>query len=195
MSLEPGLKALLQIPEFQLSRPPPGVPAAELRAAALPLPPFPVDEVHEVRDLQIPVPGATIAARLYRPSDRPHLPLIVYFHGGGFVFCGLDTHDPSLPHVGRQVWLRSCVGRLPPRAGAPVSRPARGLLPRDAMAGRSRQRPADRRGSPRGRRRQRGRQPRNRRLPTRAGAPRRAAAPPGAHLPGDRCRVRQRLLA
>ena len=94
MSLEPGLKALLQIPEFQLSRPPPGVPAAELRAAALPMPSFPVDQVHEVRDLQIPVPGATIAGRLYRPSDRPHLPLIVYFHGGGFVFCGLDTHDP-----------------------------------------------------------------------------------------------------
>jgi acetyl esterase len=52
-----------------------------------------MDEVHEVRDMQIPVPGATIAARLYRPSDRPHLPLIVFFHGGGFVFCGLDTHE------------------------------------------------------------------------------------------------------
>ena len=46
MSLEPGLKTLLQIPEFQLSRPPAGVTAAELRAAALPMPPFPVDDVH-----------------------------------------------------------------------------------------------------------------------------------------------------
>jgi acetyl esterase len=94
MSLEPGLKALLQIPEFQLSRPPPGVTVAALRAAVAPMPPFPVDDVHEVRDLGIPVSGGTIAARLFRPSDRPHLPLIVHFHGGGFVFCSLDTHEP-----------------------------------------------------------------------------------------------------
>jgi acetyl esterase len=94
MSLEPGLKALLQLPEFQLSRPPPGVTVAQMRAAARPMPPFPVDEVHEVRNLQIPVPGASIAARLFRPSDKRPLPLIVHFHGGGFVFCNLDTHEP-----------------------------------------------------------------------------------------------------
>jgi acetyl esterase len=35
-----------------------------------------------------------IAIRIYWPDARPgpH-PLIVYFHGGGFVLCGLDTHD------------------------------------------------------------------------------------------------------
>ncbi|WP_433289816.1 alpha/beta hydrolase [Pseudonocardia sp. CA-142604] len=35
-----------------------------------------------------------IAVRIYWPSVQsgPH-PVIVYFHGGGFVLCGLDTHD------------------------------------------------------------------------------------------------------
>jgi acetyl esterase len=35
-----------------------------------------------------------IPVRVYWPSVRmgPH-PVIVYFHGGGFVLCGLDTHD------------------------------------------------------------------------------------------------------
>jgi acetyl esterase len=94
MSLEPGLKSLLQMPEFQLARPPSGVEAAALRAVPRPMPEFPLDPVAEVRDIEVPVPGATIAARLYRPSDRPHLPLIVHFHGGGFVFCNLDTHAP-----------------------------------------------------------------------------------------------------
>ena len=94
MSLEPGLKVLLSIPEFQLSSPPPGVTAAAMRSAALPMPEFPLDPVHQVRDITVPVPGASIAARLIRPSDRANLPLIVYFHGGGFVFCDLDTHEP-----------------------------------------------------------------------------------------------------
>jgi acetyl esterase len=94
MSLEPGLKALLQLPEFQLSRPPQGVAVSDMRAAARPMPPFPVDAVHEIRDLQIPIPGASIAARLFRPSNKAELPLVVHFHGGGFVFCNLDTHEP-----------------------------------------------------------------------------------------------------
>lgn len=36
-----------------------------------------------------------MAYRLYRPlaTSGGSLPLIVYFHGGGFVACGLDSHD------------------------------------------------------------------------------------------------------
>lgn len=94
MALEPGLQALLAIPGFQLARPPPGVTAAELRSATLPMPEFPVDPVHERRDITVPVRGGSVAVRLYRPVDRAKLPLIVHFHGGGFVFCNLDTHEP-----------------------------------------------------------------------------------------------------
>jgi acetyl esterase len=94
MSIEPGLKALLAIPEFQLSRPPAGVSAATLRAASLPMPPFPMDPVHDVRDITVPVPGAKLQVRVIRPTAQRDLPLVVHFHGGGFVFCNLDTHEP-----------------------------------------------------------------------------------------------------
>lgn len=51
------------------------------------------DEVAEVRDLAAPGTDGDIPLRLYRPGlDRP-LPGLVYFHGGGWLLGGLDTHD------------------------------------------------------------------------------------------------------
>jgi len=54
--------------------------------------------VGEVRDLQAPGPAGPIALRLYRPQqamaqDGAPAPVLVYFHGGGWVICDLDTHD------------------------------------------------------------------------------------------------------
>jgi len=52
------------------------------------------DEVASVEDRLVPGPdGNEIPIRVYRPSDAADLPVVVYFHGGGFVLCGLDTHD------------------------------------------------------------------------------------------------------
>ena len=49
--------------------------------------------VRAVRDLELDG-DVPLAARHYAPEepDGP-LPLLVFFHGGGFVFGGLDTHD------------------------------------------------------------------------------------------------------
>jgi acetyl esterase len=48
----------------------------------------------EVTDASIPGPGRDIAVRMYRPvSEAAVLPVVAYAHGGGFVFCDLDTHD------------------------------------------------------------------------------------------------------
>lgn len=34
-----------------------------------------------------------IPVRMYRNSDRPHKNVIIYFHGGGFVFYNIESHD------------------------------------------------------------------------------------------------------
>jgi acetyl esterase len=50
-------------------------------------------EVAAVDNITIPVDGAEIAARVYTPDgDGPH-PVVMFFHGGGWVICSLDTHD------------------------------------------------------------------------------------------------------
>ena len=49
----------------------------------------PTVDVPDIRD----VDAGGVPARLYRPSDDPGLALLVYLHGGGWVFGDLDTHD------------------------------------------------------------------------------------------------------
>ena len=47
-----------------------------------------------LRELSVPGPAGGIAARLYRPApEGTVLPLLVYFHGGGWTIGDLDTHD------------------------------------------------------------------------------------------------------
>jgi acetyl esterase len=53
-------------------------------------------EVAQVKDLQANGPHGAIPLRLYRPigsSDAQALPVLVYFHGGGWTMGDLDTHD------------------------------------------------------------------------------------------------------
>jgi acetyl esterase len=44
-------------------------------------------------DRWIAARGRRIFCRLYRPVDRAMLPLAIYFHGGGWFFSSVDTHD------------------------------------------------------------------------------------------------------
>jgi acetyl esterase len=53
-------------------------------------------EMALVRDLAMPGPAGEIPLRLYRPSGSSAenaLPVLVYYHGGGWVIGDLDTHD------------------------------------------------------------------------------------------------------
>lgn len=46
-----------------------------------------------VRDQTIPGPGGPLGVRIYTPVGNGPYPLIVYFHGGGYVTGDLDTQD------------------------------------------------------------------------------------------------------
>lgn len=49
----------------------------------------------EVSELSAPGPEGEIPLRLYRPVAVPRPGVLLYFHGGGYVFGGLDSHDSS----------------------------------------------------------------------------------------------------
>lgn len=53
------------------------------------------EDVAQVEDRRIPGPGGDLPVRLYRPDGPEPLPVLVYFHGGGWVVCDLETHDPT----------------------------------------------------------------------------------------------------
>jgi len=57
------------------------------------LPAIPGEPMSEVRELRVAGADGELEARLYRPLEQDNLPLLVFFHGGGFVMGNLDTHD------------------------------------------------------------------------------------------------------
>ncbi|WP_160108797.1 alpha/beta hydrolase [Pseudomonas izuensis] len=66
------------------------------------LPAIPGDPMIEVRDLKVAGAAGLLDARLYRPLEEDNLPLLVFFHGGGFVMGNLDTHDNLCRSLARQ---------------------------------------------------------------------------------------------
>ena len=53
----------------------------------------PEERVEQVEDRLIPGPVQPIPIRIYRPALTDRLPALVFFHGGGFVVCDLESHD------------------------------------------------------------------------------------------------------
>ncbi|MBW2283923.1 MAG: alpha/beta hydrolase [Deltaproteobacteria bacterium] len=58
----------------------------------------PVD-VSNVTDMNIPGPSGEIPIRVYTPEGKGPFPALVYFHGGGWVICNLNTHDSLCRHI------------------------------------------------------------------------------------------------
>ncbi|MBH5316847.1 alpha/beta hydrolase [Paenibacillus sp. GSMTC-2017] len=52
-----------------------------------------VETVEDVQNLKIPGPESEIPIRIYKPEGEKPFPALVYYHGGGFVLGGLDSHD------------------------------------------------------------------------------------------------------
>ena len=56
----------------------------------------PAEPILEIENRFIPGPTADLPVRIYRPTNNPTAPAIVYFHGGGWVLNFLDIYDASL---------------------------------------------------------------------------------------------------
>lgn len=96
--LDPQARALIDLMVERQVPPTHTLPVAEARrfyrdrrAFTQPEPP----PVGEVRDLQADGPHGAIPLRLYKPAGAAAapLPVLVYFHGGGWVIGDLETHD------------------------------------------------------------------------------------------------------
>ena len=77
-----------------------------------------------IRPVSIPGPAGTIAARHYRPpADGQPAPLVVFFHGGGWVFGDLDSHDSACRLICRDagVHVLAVDYRLAPEHPAPAA--------------------------------------------------------------------------
>lgn len=85
----------------EAATPAPATPEAEVAASRqgyrlmIPLAGKP-EPVEQVEDRTIPGPAGQIPIRIYRPRSESGLPVLLYFHGGGFVIGDLDTHDTPL---------------------------------------------------------------------------------------------------
>ncbi|NJR78959.1 alpha/beta hydrolase [Sphingomonas corticis] len=84
----------------------------------------PVGELGTIRDLAIPGPAGDIPARLFDPREtREPGPVVVFFHGGGFVIGNVDTHASFTAEMARRLDLPvvSVDYRLAPEAKWPAA--------------------------------------------------------------------------
>jgi acetyl esterase len=78
-------------------------------------------EVARVEDRLIPGPGVDIPVRIYTPTGSGPFPILVWFHGGGWVVGDLDAADPTARHlaVGAMCLVISVEYRLAPETKFP----------------------------------------------------------------------------
>lgn len=66
----------------------------------------PAGELAIKQDITIPGPASDIPARLYDPrSNRDPGPVVVFYHGGGFVIGNIETHDSLCAETARTLDL------------------------------------------------------------------------------------------
>jgi acetyl esterase len=95
---DPPLESL-SAPEARTKHTPADAVMAVMSENNIPMPPSMVDTMGK----EIPVAGGTIHARIYTPkSGAGPFPLIVYYHGGGWVIATVDTYDASAKGIAEQ---------------------------------------------------------------------------------------------
>jgi len=104
MSLDPSAQAMLEMFQSANAQPIETLDLATVRMAAVQgtiatgLEPPPGVSA---KDEQLTVPGGEIALRIYRPEDSgaDALPVVLFFHGGGWAVCDLESHDHVCRHI------------------------------------------------------------------------------------------------
>jgi len=101
MSLDPQAQALAE-GLAQVPMPDPAtLTIAAYRAFLAGFPPLPGEPIAAVHERSLPRPGGGLKLRIYHPQPEARLPLTVFFHGGGFVSCSLDSHDALCRRLAR----------------------------------------------------------------------------------------------
>jgi acetyl esterase/lipase len=84
-----------------------------------------LDDVRSTDDRVVPGDGGAIGVRIYQPHGDPadERPGIVFCHGGGFVFCDIESHDGFCRALARgtQAVVVSVGYRLAPEHAAPAA--------------------------------------------------------------------------
>jgi acetyl esterase len=97
MPLDPQAKVLLDQLEMMGAPPideqtPEGLRASYAMMAALDGEP---EAMAKVEDRMIPGPAGEIPVRIYTPDGSGPMPVVLFFHGGGFVIGNVETHDSN----------------------------------------------------------------------------------------------------
>ncbi|HLZ72939.1 MAG TPA: alpha/beta hydrolase [Dehalococcoidia bacterium] len=98
MPLDPQARAVLD-QMAALGDPPLGTATVEetrrnmaARRAGMP----PGEPVAKTEDRSVPGPAGSVPVRIYTPEGRAPFPVLVYFHGGGWVIGDIESHDASV---------------------------------------------------------------------------------------------------
>ncbi len=101
MPLDPQAKALLDqraaLNEPPLNQMDPAAARAAVEAGIDRT--TPREAVAKIEDREIPGPHGPIPIRIYTPEGPGPFPILVYFHGGGWVVCSIETHDAWSRHI------------------------------------------------------------------------------------------------
>jgi len=93
MTLHPQAQMILDMVNAAPAIAPEDLTPTDLRESYAGLAMPSVVEGVTTEDRTIPGPGGDLAIRIYRPEGAGVTPVIVFFHGGGWVIGDLDTHD------------------------------------------------------------------------------------------------------
>src|SRR3954452_17575957 len=74
-------------------------------------------ELAKVEDSSFPGPAGDVAIRIYTPEGDGPLPVVVFFHGGGFTIGSLTSHDPVAHKLAFEAGAVVVAARHPPGPG------------------------------------------------------------------------------